>query len=95
MPTVQDTDGDGITDGDEVNLYGIDPTTSNKGDLGPRNALDGLINVGDLVVMTRLVTGAISPLGPESALGDINNDGLLNVADLLLLQKAVLAGTAP
>jgi hypothetical protein len=95
LPTIPDTDGDGLTDGDEVNLYGLDPNTSNKGDLGPRNAPDGLINAGDLVVMTRLVTGAIQPSVLESALADINNDSVLNAADLLLLQKAVLAGTAP
>ena len=94
-PTLQDTDGDGLTDGDEVNLYGLDPNTSNKGDIGPRNAPDGLINAGDLVVMTRLVTGAIQPSALELALADINNDSVLNAADLLLLQKAVLNGTTP
>ncbi len=95
IPTLQDTDGDGLTDGDEVNLYGLDPNTSNKGDIGPRNAPDGLINAGDLVVMTRLVTGAIQPSALESALADINSDSVLNAADLLLLQKAVLNGTTP
>ena len=94
-PTLPDTDGDGVTDGDEVNLYGLDPTQSNKGDLGPRHAPDGLVNVGDLVVMTRLVTGAIQPSALESALADINADSLIDVADLLLLQQAVLAGTTP
>lgn len=94
-PTDPDTDSDGLTDGDEVNLYGLDPNSSNKGDLGPRGAPDGLINAGDLVVMTRLVTGAITPSVVESALADINNDSLLNVADLLLLQQAILAGTPP
>ena len=95
VPTLQDSDGDGLTDGDEVNLYGLDPTVSNKGDIGPRNAPDGLINAGDLVVMTRLVTGAIQPSALESALADINSDSVLNAADLLLLQKAVLNGTTP
>jgi hypothetical protein len=94
-PTLPDTDGDGVTDGDEVNVYGIDPTQSNKGDVGPRNAPDGLINAGDLVVMTRLVSGAVQPTVLESALADINDDSQLNAADLLLLQKAVLAGTTP
>jgi len=95
VPTLQDSDGDGLTDGDEVNLYGLDPTVSNKGDIGPRNAPDGLINAGDLVVMTRLVTGAIQASALESALADINSDSVLNAADLLLLQKAVLNGTTP
>ena len=84
-----------MTDGDEVNLYGLDPTQSNKGDVGPRNAPDGLVNAGDLVVMTRLVTGVDLPTVLESALADINGDSQLNVADLLLLQQAILAGTTP
>ncbi|HHJ17824.1 MAG TPA: hypothetical protein ENJ80_14120 [Gammaproteobacteria bacterium] len=94
-PTLPDTDGDGVTDGDEVNLYGLDPTQSNKGDVGPRNAPNGLVNAGDLVVMTRLVTGVDLPTVLESALADINGDSQLNVADLLLLQQAILAGTTP
>lgn len=92
-PVDPDTDNDGVTDGDEVNVYGLDPNQSDKGDVGPRNSPDGLINAGDLVVLTRLVTGAEEPTVLESALADINSDGLLNAADLLLLQKAVLEGT--
>ena len=95
MPANPDTDGDGVTDGDEVNVYGLNPNQSDKGDVGPRNAPDGLINAGDLVLMTRLVTGAVTPTALESALADINNDSQLNAADLLLLQQAVLAGTRP
>jgi hypothetical protein len=56
---------------------------------------NGQIDAGDLVVMTRLVTGTIEPTFLESTLADINKDGQLNAADLLLLQKAVLAGSAP
>jgi len=94
-PTAPDTDGDGVTDGDEVNVYGIDPNQSNKGDVGPLSTPDGLIDAGDLVVMTRLVSGALLPTALESALADINSDTQLDVADLLLLQKAVLGGTTP
>ncbi len=95
IPTDPDTDNDGLTDGDEVNIYGLDPTKSNKGDVGPRNAPDGLVNAGDLVVMTRLVTGVVTATVLESILADINSDSQVNVADLLLLQKAVLTGTPP
>lgn len=94
-PTDPDTDGDGVSDGDEVNVYGLDPTQSNKGDVAPRNALNGLVDAGDLVVMTRLVSGVVTATVLESALADINGDSQVNVADLLLLQKAVLAGTTP
>ncbi len=63
--------------------------------MGPRNAPDGLVNAGDLVVMMRLVTGAVQATVLESALADINSDSQVNAADLILLQQAVLAGTTP
>ena len=63
--------------------------------MGPLSTPDGLIDAGDLVVMTRLVSGALLPTALESALADINSDTQLDVADLLLLQKAVLGGTTP
>jgi len=95
VPTNSDTDGDDISDGDEVNVYGTDPNTSNVGDVGPRGSPDNQLNAADLVVMLRLVTGAITPATLEQILADINNDDLIDVADLLLLQQAVLNGTAP
>jgi hypothetical protein len=94
-PADADSDNDGVADGDEVSLYGIDPAVSNVGDVGPRGSPDNLVNLGDLVVLTRLVTEVIQPTALESALGDINSDGQLNVADLMLLQQAILSGTAP
>lgn len=94
-PADADSDNDGVADGDEVSLYGIDPTVSNVGDVGPRGSLDNLIKLGDLVVLTRLVTGVIQPTALESLLGDINSDGQLNVPDILLLQQAILTGTVP
>ena len=94
-PVDADSDNDDVADGDEVSLYGIDPTVSNVGDVGPRGSPDNLVNLSDLVVLTRLVTGVIQPTALESVLGDIKSDGQLNVADLLLLQQAILSGTAP
>ncbi len=92
-PNNPDSDADGLSDGDEVNLYGLDPTRSDKGDVGPRGAPDGLLNAGDLVVMSRLVAGVIAPSSLETALADVNGDGVLNAADLLLLQQAILNAT--
>jgi hypothetical protein len=94
-PADADSDDDGITDGDEVSLYGIEPTVSNLGDLAPRNNLDNLVNLGDLLMLTRLVTGSAQPGDLEMILGDINGDDQLDAADILLLQQAVMNGTAP
>jgi len=90
-PTLADTDGDGLLDGDEVNFYETDPLFTNiPGDLGPRGDLDGLLNAGDLIVLTRLVTGQITATQGELLLGDLNYNEELDVGDLLLLQRAVL-----
>ncbi len=94
-PISNDTDGDGVFDGDELSLYGIDPLVSNVGDVGPRGAPDNSIGLSDVVVLARLVTGAIAPTTVESILGDINDNGQLDAGDLLLLQVAVLATTTP
>jgi subtilisin len=92
---VADTDSDGISDGDEVYLYDTDPTASNKGDVAPRHASDDQLNAGDLVVMVRLISGAISPSLLEPTLADINDDGQLDAADMLLLQRRVLGNGVP
>jgi hypothetical protein len=90
-PMFADTDGDGLLDGDEVNFYETDPLFTNKpGDLGPRGNLDGLVNAGDVIVMTRLITGQITATQGELLLGDLNYNEELDVGDLLLLQRAVL-----
>jgi len=93
-PKNTDTDSDGIPDGDEINVYDTDPNFSNVGDVGPRGASDNQLNAADMVVLSRLVTGVITPTELEAVLADINNDGQINVADLLLLQQAILIGTA-
>jgi subtilisin family serine protease len=88
-----DLDSDGFVDGEQG--LGTDPTLSNIGDVAPRGALDNQINLGDILVLTRLVTGVIQATALEAVLGDINRDGQLNAADVLLLQQAALNGTAP
>jgi hypothetical protein len=86
-PLNPDTDGDGLTDGQEVNVYHTDPNVSNKGDLAPRGAPDGQVNVADLLRLTRLVQGLDVPTAQEQSLGDMNSDGVLDIRDLLTLRR--------
>ncbi len=86
-PRNPDTDGDGLTDGQEVNVYHTDPNVSNKGDLAPRGAPDGQVNVADLLRLTCLVLGQDAPTAQEQILGDMNSDGVLDIRDLLILRR--------
>ena len=88
LPGGIDIDEDGFVDGEQD--LGTDPIVSNRGDVAPRGSPDSLLNTGDVVVLTRLLSGAIQPTSLEAVLADINSDGGIDVADLLLLQKAVL-----
>jgi len=94
-PADADSDDDGIGDGVEVSQYQTDPTVSNIGDVAPRGSPDDRVNTGDLVVMTRLLTGAVQPSALEVVLGDVNRDGQLGVQDVQLLQQSILTGIVP
>ena len=84
-----DSDGDGINDNLEI-AQGTNPNDPTSGNLlGDVNG-DGQINVGDLVVLTRIVMGLKTPTPGETTRGDMNQDSVLNAADILLLQKQLL-----
>jgi hypothetical protein len=86
-PTLPDSDGDGLTDGQEVLVYFTNPNLSNKGDLAPRNQPDGVVNVADLLILTRFVGGLDMPSALEFSLADVANDGVLDVRDILQLRQ--------
>jgi subtilisin family serine protease len=93
-PLAADSDADGLTDYEEVVIYATDPLASNLGDLAPRSNPDGIINVADYLVLTRLVNGVIEPIAAESMLGDLNDNGNLDGGDLVLLLQTVLGAPA-
>ena len=68
------------------------------GDLAPLGNPDGVLNAGDLVVLTRIVQGDLLPSDLERLVGDVapvgNPDGVLNAGDLLVLTRAVLGELA-
>ena len=86
-PTLADSDGDGLSDGQEVLVYFTNPNLSNKGDLAPRNQPDGVVNVADLMILTRFVGGLDTPSAQEFSLADVANDGVLDVRDILQLRQ--------
>ena len=93
LPGGVDSNGDGFVDGEQD--FGTSPLVSNVGDIAPRGTPDNVVNSGDLVVLTRLVTGVISANALETFLADLNNDSQINAADLLLLQQILLAEPLP
>jgi hypothetical protein len=94
-PLNPDTDGDGLTDGEEVNVYDTDPNVPDNpnaggtGDLAPRGAPDGVVDMADYLIMQRIVLGEIQPTAQELARGDVYPpgapDGVIDLSDLILL----------
>ncbi|TCV83391.1 subtilase family protein [Sulfurirhabdus autotrophica] len=86
-PINADTDGDGLSDWAEIFTYGTNPTVSNKGDISPKGAPDGKVNISDLLILTRFVEGLDTPTIREKLLADMNNDGVLDIRDVLLMRR--------
>jgi alpha-tubulin suppressor-like RCC1 family protein len=98
-PSLPDTDGDGFTDPEEI-AAGTDPQdpasfpgTSVPGDVTG----DGIVNVADLLVCTRIIMGLDTTtdgtpcdVAPLDAGGVPQPDGQLNAGDIAVLQQMVL-----
>ena len=65
------------------------------GDIAPRGSPDGVVDLGNYVLLVRLALELIQPTTLESILDDTNTDAKLNIVDMLRLQQAILNGTAP
>jgi lysophospholipase L1-like esterase len=95
-PLLADSDGDRLDDGLEV-ANTSDPLDTSSwpaladGDIAPLGAPDGQINVGDILVATRIVLGLETATALELAHGDLYPpgapDGMINLQDLILLRK--------
>lgn len=60
------------------------------GDLAPVNNPDGIIDVADMLIASRLASGLITPTPLQFAHGDINSDGVIDIQDFLYItQQAV------
>jgi len=69
-PAVADSDGDGLNDGDEVNIHGTDPLLVDTDSDG----------INDLVE----VQASLNPLDPSDAMADADGDGLSNLDEVTL-----------
>ncbi|MDH5648057.1 MAG: S8 family serine peptidase [Gammaproteobacteria bacterium] len=91
-----DDDGDGLID---VNDPYPDNFNYMDGDVGPLGAPDGLINLGDYVVLWRIMMGEIPPTLNDLLHGDLYPagapDGYITLPDLLLFKQMLLNNSVP
>jgi len=102
-----DTDGDGLVDIAEINVYLTNPNLADTDQDGLKDGEE--VNIyhtdptnpdtdGDGVNDGAEVAAGTDPLNPPSASvadGDLNSDGLVNAADVLLAQRIVLGQLTP
>ena len=90
-PLLADTDGDGVSDYDEVNYDGDDTTYTPGLDLNPLAADSDSDGYGDSTELfygsDPLNAASIPDIPPD---GDINLDGQTNAADVLLAQRQIM-----
>lgn len=106
--TNPDTDGDGLTDLEEINIYLTDPYRSDTDLDGLGDGEEVLVygtgplladTDGDGVSDGDEVAAGTDPLNPVSfpvyADGDLNMDGVVDVADLILAERIILGELMP
>jgi hypothetical protein len=83
-PTLRDTDGDGLSDGEEVNACGTDPTLRDSDGYGFSDGLE--------VGFSTLPNDTAGPWPPaDGDLAPMNVfDGLVNVADVMVAERIAL-----
>ena len=63
------------------------------GDVAPTGTTDGIVNTADILIMTQIILGIITPDTDTVAHGDIYPvgapDGVISISDLLLLHQLV------
>jgi hypothetical protein len=96
-PMNPDSDNDGFLDGDEV-YYNSDPLsqtdTPANGDVND----DGVVDVADVLLATRIVTGQLTPDDNQRIRADVAPfngsypipDGQVNAGDLVRIQRMAL-----
>jgi hypothetical protein len=92
-PLLIDSDSDGVSDYAEIITWNSDPLISGHGDLGPYGSPDHHIDLGDYVVLSRMVAGEITPNAAEQVYGDLNYNDELDAGDLVILMRAIQDGT--
>lgn len=84
-PLSMDSDGDGLTDWEEIFLYATDP-------LDPDTDGDGFKDGVEVQYGSDPLDPAVIP---DLVFGDLNGDGVVDLADVLLIRRIVLQGAVP
>ena len=58
-----------------------------QGDIAPHSAPDGVVNIGDLLLLTRMVLGSIEYTNEDLLRVDLNGNATLDTGDIVLMVK--------
>ncbi len=87
---IADTDGDGVDDGAEITA-GTNPLDAASFILQGDINLDGRVDVGDYLLLTRYLTGIKTPTAAELDAADMNRNGGVDAGDAVLLLRTALS----